>query len=124
MRMNGFSDYVINDVFRKLDGVSGRSMFGGVGIYKNGVMFALIAYERLYMKVDDKLKKEYEAAGSEPFVYEGKGRLVTMSYWLLPDDALEQPALAEEWALKSLAVAEKLKSRKNNKKNKQSNKKK
>lgn len=112
MKQSEFSSYVINDVFRELDGVTGRAMFGGVGIYKDKVMFALIAYDRLYMKVDDTLKKEYQAAGSEPFVYNSKGKPVTMSYWSLPEDALEQSSLAKEWAGKSLAVAKKLKSKK------------
>ncbi|MCB1170347.1 MAG: TfoX/Sxy family protein, partial [Leptospiraceae bacterium] len=102
---DGFVDYV-EDLFSGLGQISARKMFGGYGIYQRQRMFGLIAYDRLYMKVDDALIPEFQKEGSEPFVYESPGRKpVQMSYWSLPEDALESPALAQQWALKSLEAA-------------------
>jgi DNA transformation protein len=44
-----------------------RAMFGGFGIYRNGLMFALVADDQLYAKVDASNKADYEEAGSQPF---------------------------------------------------------
>ena len=40
-----------------------RPMFGGFGIYRQGLMFALIADERLYFKTDDLSQPQFEARG-------------------------------------------------------------
>jgi DNA transformation protein len=57
-------------------------MFSGAGLYADGVMFALIARETLYLKVDSETRPDFEADGMEPFSYEtSKGRNVIDSYW-------------------------------------------
>ena len=66
-------------------------MFGGLGVYSGDAMFALVADDALYMKADAALAARYAAAGSEPFVFESRGRRVTMSFWRLPDAALDDP---------------------------------
>lgn len=78
--------------------VSVRAMFGGAGIYKGGVMFGLVAGERVYLRTDDKNRPQFEAAGSRPFVYEGKGKPVTMPYCELPADALDDPERLIAWS--------------------------
>ena len=85
--------------------VRARPMFGGWGIYHQGVMFALIAYGELYYKVDDTNRADYEAVGSAPFTYEGKGKPVNMSYWHIGEDILESPDALADWARKAFAVA-------------------
>jgi DNA transformation protein and related proteins len=75
-----------------------KRMFGGWGLYVDELFIALIAFERLYLKVDDNSRARFEAAGCVPFVYEGDGRRVTMSYWTAPDEALDSPALMQPWA--------------------------
>lgn len=77
------------DLLSDLGEVSARSMFGGTGIYCDGVMVALEAFDEIYLKTDDRTKGDFEAAGSEPFVYEGKGQPVTMSYYRVPDTAVD-----------------------------------
>lgn len=59
--------------------VTGRNMFGGFGIFMDGLMFGLVAYDELYFKVDDGNRADYESAGSRPFTYEGKSSPVEMS---------------------------------------------
>ena len=66
-------------------------MFGGYGLYKDGVIFGIIANDELYFKVDDTNKQRYESAGSHPFMYEGhKSRKpMAMSYWLVETEDKE-----------------------------------
>lgn len=103
-----FKDYVL-DQLRTFGGAGARAMFGGFGVYKGGVMFGLIAFDELYLKVDDTNRGDYEARKSHPFVYEGKGKPMTMSYWRIPDDVLEDPDELKTWAMKAYDVALKAK---------------
>jgi DNA transformation protein len=85
--------------------VAARRMFGGYGLYCDGVMFALIADDVLYLKADDASRPEFERAGSEPFVYDSRGRRTTMAYWRAPDEVMESRELAAPWARTALAAA-------------------
>jgi DNA transformation protein len=82
-----------------------RRMFGGHGLYCGDVFCALIAFERLYLKTDAGTAPRFEAAGSRPFLYEGKGRSVTMSYHEAPAEAMDSPALMLPWARLALQAA-------------------
>lgn len=73
-------------------------MFGGLGIYREGVMFALVADGTLYLKVDDLNHREFAEACGRPFVYDGKGRPVTMSYWTPPEEIFDNPDELKRWA--------------------------
>jgi DNA transformation protein and related proteins len=78
--------------------VRARRMFGGWGLHAGDVMVALIAFDRLYLKVDAETRAAFEQAGCAPFVYGGQARPVTLSYWTAPDDAMESPADMRPWA--------------------------
>lgn len=87
--------------------VSHRAMFGGVGIYGDGVMFALIAGDELYLKSDATLGAAFEAEGCAPFSYEDKsGKRMVMGYHSLPEAALDDDEVLLEWARRSLALAQ------------------
>ena len=88
----------LEELFEPLPGVKFKGMFGGLGIFHDGAMFGLVAYEQLYFKVDKKTEPRFAEAGSEPFIYEGKGRKVQMSYWTAPDAAMDDPEEFETWA--------------------------
>ena len=75
-----------------------RRMFGGHGFYVDDIFIALIFGDRLYLKADATTRSRFEAAGCEPFVYDGAGKQVTMNYWTAPDDAMESPMLMLPWA--------------------------
>ena len=101
-----FADYVVTDLLAGVEGVRARAMFGGHGIYKDDLMFALIVDEELYYKVDDSNRRDFEAHGSEPFTYGSKGRKpVTMSYWKLPSEIMDDRELLMEWTDKAVQVA-------------------
>ena len=96
----------IEERLAPLGEVRSRRMFGGAGIFHGGQMFALIADEQLYFKVDASNRADYEAAGSGPFVYAAaNGRQTVMSYWQVPDDVLEGADALLTWARKAIAVA-------------------
>ena len=85
--------------------VSAQRMFGGHGLRIDGVFMALIAFERLYLKVDAITRPHFEAAGCEAFVYEAKGRRVALGYWTAPSQALESPEDMRAWARLALDAA-------------------
>ena len=75
-----------------------RPMFGGHGLYLDGLMFGLIAYDRLYLKTDAQSRPKFETAGSKPFSYEARGRpVVITSYWLCPPAALKESKRLRDW---------------------------
>lgn len=90
--------------------VTSRAMFGGVGIYSDGLFFALIDDDTLYFKVDDSTRADFEAAGSGPFRPYDDGR--AMQYYELPADLLEDVDALRDWVGKALAVAAAAKRRK------------
>ncbi len=87
--------------------VSARKMFGGAGLYRDGVMFGLIVDDIAYLKVDDSNRKDFERAGTEPFTFTEKGKTITMSYYEIPADVLEKPATRAQWAQRSFNIARK-----------------
>ena len=81
-------------------------MFGGVGFFREGVMFALIAYEELYFRVDELSEPDFESLGLGRFVYEKPGgKAMSMSYCKAPPDAYDAPGIMQEWAEKGFAAA-------------------
>lgn len=108
------SDEFINYVICQLENwaeVSARKMFGGAGLYCDGMMFGLIADDVVYLKVDDSNRKDFITAGSSAFnPYPDKAKTTVMSYYEIPVDVLENPEQLAEWAQRSLVVARKNKS--------------
>ena len=101
------SDEFISYVLDQLSGfgeVRPRKMFGGVGLYHDGLMFALIANDVLYFKVDGTNRGEYESAGSEPFrPYPDKETV--MSYYEVPIDVSEDRDELASWAERAFEAA-------------------
>lgn len=104
-RGSAFIDYVV-ELLGAQGSVTAKRMFGGHGIYQDGLMFALVTGDVLYFKTDDETRARFEAAGSQPFSYENKRRgLVATSYWQAPDDAMESPVLMQPWARLGIEAA-------------------
>jgi DNA transformation protein len=104
-----FVDYVI-DQLAGWGEVSARRMFGGAGLYCDGVMFGLIADDVAYLKVDDSNREDFVKAGSSAFKpYPEKVKSAVMSYYEIPADVLEDSELLGKWAERALAVARKKK---------------
>jgi DNA transformation protein len=76
-----------------------RAMFGGHGLYADGVFFAIVDDDVLYLRVDARNRAEFEALGCTPFEYPTKeGVHQAMSYLCAPDEALERPDAMGRWA--------------------------
>ena len=104
------ADEFLTFVLDQLAGVGSvrsRRMFGGAGIYCRGVMFALIADDVLYLKVDDSNLADFEEAGTEPFrpYPEKVAKATVMSYYEVPADVLEGRDRLTSWVQKALRVA-------------------
>ena len=85
--------------------VTTRRMFGGWGIYRDGVFFALIAEDTLYLKSDDESRAEFERASPGPFTFEKKGERIVTHYYAVPEDAFEDPRVMARWARLAYAAA-------------------
>jgi DNA transformation protein len=95
----------IEELFAPFGPVAVKRMFGGHGVYADGVFFALEADGEIFLKVDAATTAVFEAAGSRPFVYQGGKKPVTMSYWLLPDAAHEDEDELRRWARVAMDAA-------------------
>lgn len=109
MANSGYTNYIL-DLLLPLGNMKARKMFGGFGIYKNDIFFALIINNILYFKVDDAHQSDYESSGSKPFSYTNKNnKLVHMSYWEVPIDILENQDKLDEWVKKAVQAAQRAK---------------
>ncbi|MFC1969853.1 TfoX/Sxy family protein [Chloroflexota bacterium] len=96
-RTSEYLEYVMEKL-SPLGQIKSRAMFGGYGIFHEGVMFALIADDNLYFKVNESNRDDYQKAGSQPFPH-------GMSYWEVPAEVLEDNSKLPIWAESSLAIA-------------------
>lgn len=110
-RRDAFVDHVC-DLLQALGTVAARRMFGGWGLYLDGVMFALIDSDRLYLKTDRATEARFAAADAEPFTYEAKGKTISLSYREAPDGSLEDPDELLPWARLALEAARRAKAAK------------
>lgn len=105
-----FHDYILHEVLADIPGIRSKAMFGGYGIYKDAVFFALIADDQLYFKGDEASKADYLVHGSEPFVYKNpKGKNMIMKYWLVPDEVMEDSHVLKNWVERAVAIARRAK---------------
>lgn len=93
------------ELFAPLGPLRVKRMFGVQGLWRDDAMFALIADDILYLKADAALAARLEAAGSEPFRFARRDRVVETSFWRLPDSALDDPDEALDWARQALEPA-------------------
>lgn len=96
-KKNEFVSYLM-ELMEPFGGVSSKSMFGGYGIYKDGIMFGLVAEDTLYLKVDDFNRFEFERLDLEPFVYTKGKKPMAMSYNRAPAEALDNSDEMVRWA--------------------------
>jgi DNA transformation protein and related proteins len=92
--------------------ITARHMFGGYGIYKDGIIIALMDEEEVYFKSTPTSESFYQSFDSYPFVYEGQRRPVKMSYWNVPKTVFDDSTLLEQWidiAYRSALTAQKTK---------------
>ena len=101
----GFGDFV-REQMAGFGPVTLRRMFGGAGLFREGLMFALISDDVLYFKAGGEGRKAFEAGGLPPFTYATKtGEHTLTSYWRAPERVFDDPDEMAEWARRAFAVA-------------------
>lgn len=107
----GYQTYVI-DQLNRVEPVTARRMFGGVGLYSRGLFFGLMDDDVTYLKVDDLTRGRFEAAGMGPFRPFPDQPEAVMQYYELPGDALEDVEVLQGWVREAVGVAARAKRKK------------
>lgn len=95
----------VSDLLQGFGPLSIRRMFGGAGVFRDGLMFALIADDTLYMKVDGTTRPTYEALGMGPFTYQRAGEVAALGFYQAPESAMEDAEELRDLAREAFAVA-------------------
>lgn len=93
------------ELLEPLGRITVRRMFGGAGLYVDGLIVGLEIEGALYLKTDASSRDLFANAGGRPFVYDGKDKPVTTSYWTPPDEAMDSPEAMRPWARLALEAA-------------------
>ena len=117
MAVSGEYKAFVAEQLEPLGPVYTRNMFGGAGVYLDGLMFGLIAGETLYFKVDDRNRADYESEGLGPFtVRTARGGTGSFTYYEVPERLYDDPDELVEWARKALDATLAAKAAKSSKK--------
>ena len=96
----------ISELFSAYGSVSVRRMFGGAGVFADGLMIALVVDGVIYLKADDRSIPEFERLGLRPFSYEtNDGARTLTSYWRMPERLYDEPEELAVWAGKAMQAA-------------------
>ena len=104
MVSDDFIGYVL-ELLGPFGTVGSRRMFGGHGVYLDGLMFAIVSDDALYLKADEMNRVEYEQAGCEMFGYTRNGKRATLNFFRAPAEAMDSPDLMLPWARSAYAAA-------------------
>jgi DNA transformation protein and related proteins len=104
MADDSFKEFVL-DQLSALPDVRAKAMFGAHGLYQGEHFFGILDEGRLFFKTDAASQADYAGRGMEPFTYESKGRVMTMSYHEVPPEILENPLEMVVWARRAIQVA-------------------
>jgi DNA transformation protein len=101
---NEFISFLL-ELLEPLGSVEAKSMFGGFGIYRQGLMFALVSEDTLYLKADEVNRSEFEGKRLPRFTYERRGKTLSMSYYQAPPEAMDNAETLCGWAQKAYDAA-------------------
>ena len=93
----------VDRLLELVDGATARRMFGGVGIYAEGKVFAIEYHERLYFKVDDESRPEFLELGSGPF--KPNERQTSKTFYEVPAQVAADDAELAAWARRAVEAA-------------------
>lgn len=101
------SDFIehLRDVFRAFGMIDARRMFGGYGIYHEGLMFAIVMDDLLYLKADAQSAAFFESRGMPKFSYQRNGKTASLSFYCAPETIMEDSDEALLWARRSFEAA-------------------
>lgn len=93
----------VDRLLELVDGSSKRRMFGGIGVYAEGAMFAIAWRHSLYLKVDGESRAEFEELGSGPFT--PNDRQTIRSFYEVPEEVAADDAELAAWARRAIEAA-------------------
>ena len=105
--MSVSKDYItyLLELLEPLEEIRAKRMFGGCGIFKEHIMFALVDDNKLYLKVDDTNRPHFEEYHMSPFTYDRKGKSMHLNYFETPDNILDDSEQLCVWAKRSYEIA-------------------
>ena len=92
-------------LFEPFGSITVKRMFGGSGIYAEGLCFAIETDGEVFLKTDALSRADFSAADSAPFTYVAKGKSRPTSYWSLPAIAHDEADELRRWARMGLDAA-------------------
>lgn len=98
----GYLEYV-KEQMSLIGEIESKKMFGGMGFFKDGIMFGMIGGGVLRYRVDEENQADYEAKGMEP--YRTKPNTKGMPYWEVPVEVLEDRDELKVWTEKAITVS-------------------
>lgn len=107
---NPFTRFILDQLF-PLGSIRVKRMFGSQGLYQEGVMFALISDDCLYVKADERTLPGYLAQGMWPLTYERQGKTIALSFYSVPEELLEDREALLNLVRQAMAAAHRSKPR-------------
>jgi len=102
---DGYAEF-LREQLAPLGRVTLRRMFGKTGIFCQGLMFAMVADDTLYFRVDDQNRETFkEAQAAPPLSYEKHGITIDLAFWRAPERLLDEADELVSWARAALAAA-------------------
>ena len=101
---NSFKEFVA-DQLSAIPELRAKAMFGGHGLYQADRFFGILMDGRLYFKTDQHSRSDYLARGMQPFIYEKARRTMTINYFEVPAEVLENREDLVVWAKRAIQVA-------------------
>lgn len=105
--MKATSQFVENlhEVFSLFGRIEAKRMFGGYGIYHDGLMFGLVSDDVLYLKAEAETENLFIELGLPKFEYMRQGKKWHLGYYAAPEEIFDDPELAREWAHRAYGAA-------------------
>jgi DNA transformation protein len=107
-----FVDHVL-DLLNASVPSTARKMFGGHGVYCDGLMYGLIDDDAFFLKADDECRQTFVDAGCRQWFYGGgPNGPMPGGYYEPPAAAIDDPDEMRPWAVIGLAAARRKKAAK------------
>ena len=101
---HSFKDFAV-DQLGALPDLRVKAMFGGHGLYQGERFFGILMKGRLYFKTDEATRSAYVDRGMAPFIYEKARRTMTLNYFEVPAEVLEDREQLVAWANHAINAA-------------------
>jgi DNA transformation protein len=105
VKEDSFKDFVF-DQLSAMPGLRAKAMFGGHGFCAGEKFFGILMDGRLYFKIDEHTRPLYEQRGMGPFLYEKARQTMTMRYYEVPPEILENRTELIDWAKRAVQAAD------------------